>query len=102
MKVYVTKDKVPGILKGTNGTMFYVVFRKRTDGRWRRMSCRTGVTKALHGGEKAYEPSEKNLFLVYDIKKEGYRSINMDDVSIIKTGGVVYKVEGGIDLPLGG
>jgi hypothetical protein len=73
--------------KVDDGKIFKVVFRKRTTGELRKMICRTGVHKALSGGERAYDPSLYNLICVYDIRSRGYRSICLDDVVELAFGG---------------
>ncbi len=46
-----------GILKaGENGRIFTVVYKKRTNGEERTMTCRLGVHKHLKGGELGYDP----------------------------------------------
>ena len=73
----------------TTGKVFRVDFVKRTTGETRTMVCRFGVKKGLRGGKKAYDAGDKGLFTVWDFGK-GYRSITIDNIIFVKTGGVVY------------
>lgn len=61
------------------GKIFTVRFIKK-DGTVRAMNCRTGVTSKLKGGELAYDPSAKGLKVVYDIKANDYRMVNINTV----------------------
>lgn len=63
-----------------NGKIASVTFIKRTDGSKRRMVCRTGVRVGLTGEGAVYDPEPKNLLLVYDMQKKGYRMIPAENV----------------------
>lgn len=98
LKELSTKDrmKVRRIIMATNGKFFSVQFTKRTNGKLRNMTCRTGVHKFLRGNAgkgRAYNPSDKDLICVWDpasydpekgdngeIRDAGYRSINLRTV----------------------
>lgn len=77
--------------RASNGRIFSVTFTKRTTGETRHMVCRLGVTKHLKGGEKKFDDAEKGLLTVFDIEKEGYRSIACEAVSQIKVDGEVWE-----------
>jgi hypothetical protein len=79
----------PDELNLNDGRIFGVYFVKRTTGEVRHMVCRTGVTKHLKGGNKAYDAASKLLLTVYDVQKEGYRSIPLDAVIQIEHHGTV-------------
>lgn len=61
------------------GVIFSVRFIKK-DGTVRAMKCRTGVTKKLKGGELSYDPVVKGLKVVFDIKANDYRMVNVNTV----------------------
>ena len=79
--------RIREILEATNGRAFTVTFMKK-DGTIRTMNCRTGVKKHLKGGAStiAHKP---NLMSVWDLKSEGYRSINLSTVINAKVDGAV-------------
>jgi hypothetical protein len=79
----------PDELNLNDGRIFGVHFVKRTTGEVRHMVCRTGVTKHLKGGDKSYDAAAKKLLTVYDVQKEGYRSIPLDAVIKIEHHGTV-------------
>lgn len=80
------RSKLTSIINETRGKFFTVKFHK-VDGSIRKMNCRIGVHKFLKGGELSYRPVDKpNLRIVFDVKSNGYRTINLDKVFYIKTG----------------
>ena len=60
----------------TNGKFFSVSFIKK-DGTTRKMTARLGVKKNIKGIGMKYDPSERNLIVVFDIHKKAYRMINL-------------------------
>lgn len=75
----------------SDGQIFSVVFVKRTTGEIREMVCRIGVTSHLRGGVKKFNDKEKNLLTVFDVQKNGYRSIPLENIIRVKIKGVVYE-----------
>lgn len=73
----------------TDGKIFSVRFKKRTDGSIREMICRTGVKKYLKDDPKKPGINFKanNLISVYDMEAKGYRSIPLEGVIGFKSGG---------------
>lgn len=76
-----------------DGKIFYVEFVKRTTGEVREMVCRKGVHSHLKGGEASYDPVRAGLLWVFDMQKQGYRSIPLETIIKAKIGGVEYKVD---------
>ena len=81
------KAKVLSAIKNSDGKIFSVTFVKRTTGEIRAMTCRLGVTKHLKGGDKAYDPKDYDLVTVFDMQKQGYRSIPIDAILDLKIKG---------------
>jgi len=73
-------------------TIFSVTFIKRTNGELRKMVCRRGVRKSLHGGDAPYSFSENKLLPVYDIQKEQYRTVASESVQELKLHGETYQI----------
>lgn len=65
------------ISKAAQGGKFFTVDFVKKDGSLRTMNCRLGVQKHLKGGTKTLTD---NYICVYDVKSEGYRSINPETV----------------------
>jgi hypothetical protein len=67
----------------TNGKFFSVSFVKK-DGTTRRMTARLGVKKDIKGVGLKFNPSERNLIVVFDIHKKAYRMINLSTILTFK------------------
>jgi hypothetical protein len=74
-----------------DGQIFSVEFIKRTTGELRRMVCRLGVKKHLKGGTAAYDAKEHNLLTVFDMEKNGYRSIPVEAVLSLTVHGQTFR-----------
>lgn len=77
-----------------SGHIFAVEFVKRTDGTIREMLCRTGVTKGTKGGSMGYKPEDHGLLSVYDMQKQGFRSIPVENVLHLSMNGQRYERRG--------
>lgn len=89
----ITHQRAAEIIRSLeDGRFFTVVFVKRTTGETRTMNCRQRVRKHLKGGEAAYSFKEHGLVPVYDVQAEGYRSIPLESLTELRTGGVTYRV----------
>jgi len=86
--------KVENVIELLGDKIFTVTFIKK-DGTVRVLNGRRKVTKHLRGGELAYDPIERGLIPVYDLKSEGYRMINSQTVTEIKSEKQVYTFEEG-------
>jgi len=88
-RIVLTKTWMTRKLKeiAATGHIFKVVFIKRTTGEKRVMVCRGRVKKGVKGVGLAFEPNEKQLLVVYDMQKQGYRMIPYDRVTRIVYGG---------------
>lgn len=67
----------------TNGKFFSVSFIKK-DGSERKMTARLGVKKDIKGVGLKFNPSERNLIVVFDIHKKAYRMINLSTILTFK------------------
>lgn len=63
----------------TNGKFFSVSFIKK-DGTERKMTARLGVKKDIKGVGLKFNPTERNLIVVFDIHKRAYRMINLSTI----------------------
>lgn len=87
-----------------DGQIFQVTFTKRTTGDERRLVGRFGVTKDLKGGEMAYNPRDKGLFVMWiteesrrnDGKDNGYRAIPADAITKMAAKGRRFVVSDGV------
>ena len=86
----IKKNVAKKMIYNLQGKVFGATFVKK-DGSIRNINCRTGVAKYLKGGEKRYDYD--NLLCVYDMQSRGYRTINIDTLMQLRTGGNTYHVE---------
>jgi hypothetical protein len=74
------ENLVEQLLKETaNKKIFTVTFVKK-DGSIRKMNAMRGVRKGVKGVGHSFNPSEKNLLTVYDMKIKEFRFVNLNDV----------------------
>jgi hypothetical protein len=93
METLETRQTLLKLIEFLNGQFFTVEFIKK-DGTLRKMNCRTGVKKYLSNNGKSIKitrPIDNGILRVYDVKKEAYRSINLDTVKKINFNKVSYK-----------
>jgi len=67
------------ILK-TKGKIFSVVFIKK-NGDKRKMHCRLGVKRYLNGGKNINPKIGQSQLIVWDLKNQGYRTININTIT---------------------
>lgn len=87
----ISRFKVVGLLERTNGRLFSAVFTKR-NGEVRTLTGRFGVTSKLRGGDNTVVTPERPYLTVYDMHKQGYRTLNLATLSAIKVNGINYRV----------
>jgi len=75
------------IVENSNGKIFRASFVKK-DGSVRHLIGRLGVTKGLKGGKKTV--SEDQYLTVYDLQKQGYRSVNKDSIIEVAFRGALH------------
>lgn len=87
----IAADEAKQLIHATNGRIFSARFRKK-DGTIRDMVCRLGVKSKLKGGKRRYNPADYNLVCVYDMQKEGYRSIPFARLTNLTVDGTAFEV----------
>ena len=80
------------------GKVFRVDFIKKSDNSVRTMVCRCGVHSKTNGKGAKYNALEKGLLTVWEFGK-GYKVISIDNILLVKFGGVAYAFSD--DLPKG-
>lgn len=86
-----TVEKIASLIGGMAvGTIFSCKFVKRTTGEERLMVCRLGVSKGVTGAGAKFDALEKALIRVYDMQKDGWRSIPLDAIIEITIRGNKY------------
>ena len=74
--------------KLNDGRIFSVTFIK-ADGSTRKMLARTGVRKNLKNNPR-YTPADYKLLVVWSMRDNAHRSINIDRIQEVKANGVLY------------
>jgi hypothetical protein len=77
-------SKINKVLEAMGNKIFTVTFTKK-DGSTRVLNGRRGVRKGLNGVGMKYNPAEKGLITVYDLKVKDYRSVKVDTVTQVKS-----------------
>ena len=81
-------NKLDEIILGAGSKFVTVKFIKK-DGSERVLNGRLGVTKHLKGG--ACTVDLNRFVIIYDVKNEGYRSINRETILSVTVDGVTYE-----------
>ena len=68
---------------GDNGKLFSVTFTKQ-DGSERKMVARLGVRKYVNGSGLKYNAKSRNNIVVFSMKDDGWRTINIDRLLRVK------------------
>ena len=71
------------------GGIFNVQFYK-TNGERRSINARFGVRKGVNGKGLNYDPALRNNIIVYSMKDNGFRTVNLERIARIKFNGQVY------------
>ena len=103
------KDAVELIESIPNGQVFTVEFVKRTTGELRKMNCRKGVRKGVNGRGLNFNPKNRGLISVFDmkiaqrvsmlqregipVKDDGHRFISIEGIQSIVAKGERYTVK---------
>jgi hypothetical protein len=91
----ISKQEAAQKIRETKGKILTVTFIKRSNGQKRVLNGRLGVKAYLVGGILPYDPDEKGLIPIKDNSipgRGGYRMINIQGITNLKTGGVEYNV----------
>ena len=80
--------QITDLINSTNGKIFSATFIKK-DGTERKMTCRLSVKKHLKGGKLSFNPTDKNLIPVYEMKN-GYRFINLNTIKSLTINNKTY------------
>ena len=88
----INKEQAIKLMQSTNGRVFSVIFNKK-DGEVRHLNCRLGVHKYVNGKGMSYDPKQYDLMTVFDMQKNGYRMINLQNLLQIQVDGKFYAVQ---------
>jgi hypothetical protein len=77
--------------------IFTITFVKK-DGSVRVMNARRGVKKGVKGVGMSYDPTKKDLVVVFDMQKGEFRMVNAKTVLEIKADKEHYLVQDGVAI----
>ena len=89
----INKETAKQHIYKTNGKFFSAVFIKK-NGDKRFIHCMTKSKTGVKGVGLKYNPDAVNNVIVKDLKIHQFRTINVDTLIELNTGGVKYEVEG--------
>ena len=98
-----TRQQAVEFVRSSGGRIVGVEFVKRTDGTLRRMSCRLGVVSYLLGdlgSGAAYDPAAHGLIRVFDMHRQGYRSVPVEGITAISVNGTWERITDSPDNPV--
>ena len=87
----ISKVKVIDLIKSTDGRLFSAEFIKK-DGSLRKGVFRLKVKSHLKGGKNKVVKNENSYITVFDMKKQGYITMNLETLQKIKFRGIEYIV----------
>lgn len=88
----ITLSKAKNMMENSKGKFFTVCFIKKTDGTYREMNARIGVSVGVNGTGRSFKPSDYDLLGVYDMQKHAHRMVNLRGMVALRLGGNAYKV----------
>ncbi|MBN1974436.1 MAG: hypothetical protein JW787_12415 [Sedimentisphaerales bacterium] len=88
----INQNNLSDFLNETKGRIFKVSFIKRSDGLTRTMLCRNGVSKFINRKGMSFKPSDKNLYVVYDMIQKSYKCIPLENILCIRFKKKNYRV----------
>jgi hypothetical protein len=87
----IARENVKTKLKTQGNKIMSCIFIKK-DQTERKMTFRFGVKKYLKGGSNKVEAEDRSYITVYDMKAQGYRTLNLRTLKQVKIAGLQYKV----------
>ena len=95
MQIQSMTDRIRTAINSTNGRIFTVTFRKRSDGTLRTMNARLGVKSHLNPAatpdpNRPTRDKQHDLVTVFDVQSEGYSCIPLDSIHQITLDGQTF------------
>ena len=93
MKGINMNNQINNIMSVINsGRIFTACFTKK-DGSERVMNCRTQVSKNVTGKGMSYDPKNLGYLVVFDMKRNDFRMINLNTLKWVKADGLVFDLD---------
>ena len=75
--VKISREAAKNFIKASEGRIFTARNIKK-DGTERAMNCRLHVSKGVKGIGLKYNPEERNMLTVFDMKRKEFRTLNIE------------------------
>jgi len=89
--VVISREHAKDIIKKSGGRIF-TARNKKKDGTDRAMNCRLHVSKGVKGIGLKYNPEERNMVTVFDMKRNEFRTLNFDTLYQLNISHEYYEV----------
>jgi hypothetical protein len=89
--VVITKDQVQEVINKIPFTAFFGCTFVKANGKLRKMNCNKAISIGLKT-KKVPTTITSSMITVYDRNAVGFRKVNLDTVSEIRTNRTIYKV----------
>lgn len=89
--VTISREHAKGLIKSSGGRIF-TARNKKKDGTDRAMNCRLHVSKGVKGIGLKYNPEERNMVTVFDMKRNEFRTLNFDTLYQLNISHEYYEV----------
>lgn len=89
IKCVIKQDEVKSIIESIPFTSFFGTKFVKKDGTIRKMNCNRSIGILKENNHKI----TSDHIIVYDVNVEGYRTVNLNTISEIRSNGVKYIVE---------
>jgi hypothetical protein len=90
MKFLINKSEIRDLIP-KDGKIFTVIFLKQ-DGTIRKLTGRKGVKKYATGDGLRFNPDERGLFVMFEMRTKSYRLINFNGMQRMKINKVEYEI----------
>lgn len=88
----IKRDNLKALVKRVKGAKMTIVFRKK-DGTMRTLNTQTGVQKNITGRGLSYDPDKYGYLILWDLDKQGYRTVNLKTIQKVMAKDDSYRVQ---------
>ena len=89
--IKISTDEAKELIHDYKNQIFTCKFIKK-DGSHRIMNARLGVKKGVKGVGLNYDPNDYNHIIAYDLKNQGFRTININTLLYLRTNKKKYTI----------
>ena len=89
--IKISTDEAKELIHDYRNQIFTCKFVKK-DGSHRIMNARLGVKKGVKGVGLNYNPDDYNHIIAYDLKNDGFRTININTLLYLRTNKKKYTI----------